>query len=346
MESQLLGIPHVVSRMNWYCALTEDLLNKDHIVTGSQSLEAVLKQLEEAVIELYKALLLYQMKSVCSYYRSQGVVFLRGLVNLDDWDGELKRVTDAEATVRGYSAQYLQEHTKVSLGKHIQLAEGMETQLTDIHQDLQDIIALEKETRMDDKSQECLRQLYVINPQHDMETLEGKKEELLGDASKWIFERPEYKAFTDWDQPDSPRLLWIKGPAGTGKTMLLIGIVRELESQSTRKAPSPSYFFCQGAGDQNLNTATAALKSLMWMLLLRQPVLLPHLQSKYENTGPSLFSNRDTFQALFGVFKSMLNDPQLSPTYLIVDALDELNEGLAELLKLISTSLTLPNNVR
>jgi hypothetical protein len=42
----------------------------------------------------------------------------------------------------------------------------------------------------------------------------------------------------------------------------------------------------------------------------------------------------------------MLKDPQLSPTYLIVDALDECNEGLAELVELISSSLTLSDKVR
>jgi hypothetical protein len=87
--SNLAGITHVTLRMSWYCALTEHLLSKNNI----ESFEAVREQLEKAVIALYKALLLYQMKSVCSYYRNQGLVFLRGLVSLDNWDGDLQRVT-------------------------------------------------------------------------------------------------------------------------------------------------------------------------------------------------------------------------------------------------------------
>lgn len=98
-RSNLTGIAHVVSRMDWYCDLTEHLLNKDNIVVGSESFETILQQLERTVVVLYKALLLYQMKSVCSYYRNQGLVFLRSLVNLDDWDGDLKSVTDAEAAL-------------------------------------------------------------------------------------------------------------------------------------------------------------------------------------------------------------------------------------------------------
>jgi N-terminal domain of NWD NACHT-NTPase len=100
IRSNLAGITHVVSRMDWYCSLTELLLNKDNIVAGSESLEAVLQQLEKTVVALYKALLLYQMKSVCSYYRNQGLVILCSLANLDDWDDDLKSVTDVEVALQ------------------------------------------------------------------------------------------------------------------------------------------------------------------------------------------------------------------------------------------------------
>ncbi len=43
------------------------------------------------------------------------------------------------------------------------------------------------------------------------------------------------------------RLLWIEGHAGTGKTMLMIGTIRELLRQPRILAPKVSFFFCQGA---------------------------------------------------------------------------------------------------
>jgi hypothetical protein len=42
----------------------------------------------------------------------------------------------------------------------------------------------------------------------------------------------------------------------------------------------------------------------------------------------------------------MLKDPRLSPTYLIVDALDECDQGLVELVELISNSLTISDKVK
>lgn len=46
------------------------------------------------------------------------------------------------------------------------------------------------------------------------------------------------------------------------------------------------------------------------------------------------------------VFESMLKDPGLLPMYFIVDALDECDQGLADLVQLISTSLTLSGKVK
>jgi len=40
--------------------------------------------------------------------------FLRGMLNLDGWDGDLNLGTDAEVTVRDDAAQYPQDQTKTS----------------------------------------------------------------------------------------------------------------------------------------------------------------------------------------------------------------------------------------
>ncbi|RYP17409.1 hypothetical protein DL765_004539 [Monosporascus sp. GIB2] len=347
-KSNLAGIAHVISRMDWYCALTEHLLNNNILSTGN-NFQAVLHQLEERVVELYKALLLYQIKSVCSYYRNQGLVFLRGMLNLDDWDGDLKLVTDAEATVQNDAAQYFREQTRTSLGMLVKRAEGMETRLGDIHQDIRDFISLQKDARRDDIESACRRDLRVVDPQHDMERIEKNKDELLDDAYKWILRTREYTAFTNWEDsgPDCPprRLLWIKGHAGTGKTMLMIGLIRQLSHQPVALAPALSFFFCQGT-DTALNNATAVLRSLIWLLLLQQPCLISHLLQKYKESGADLFKDKNAFYALSEAFRNMLGDTRLSPVYLAVDALDECAHGRSDLIHLISTSLTLSQKVK
>ncbi|KAK4031659.1 hypothetical protein C8A01DRAFT_41893, partial [Parachaetomium inaequale] len=347
-KSNLAGIAHVISRMDWYCALAEHLLNKNNVAAG-KDFQAVLRQLEKGIVELYKALLQYQMKSVCSYYRNQGLVFLRGMLNVDDWEGLLKLVTDAEAAVQNDAAQSFQEQTKTSLGKLVEHAEGMERRLGDIHQDIRDFISLQKDARRDGIEAACRRDLRVVDPQHDMERIEKSKDELLDDAYNWILSTPEYTAFTNWDVAGSDRpprrLLWIKGHAGTGKTMLMIGLIRQLSHQPVALSPALSFFFCQGT-DTALNNATAVLRSLIWLLLLQQPCLISHILQKYKESGADLFRDQNAFYALSEAFRNMLKDPQLLPVYLAVDALDECAQGRSDLINLISTSLSLSQKVR
>ncbi|KAH8800337.1 hypothetical protein F5884DRAFT_891236 [Xylogone sp. PMI_703] len=351
-KSNLAGITHVVSRMDWYCELTDHLLTEDCIIIGNESFESIIVQLEKGIVALYKALLLYQMKSICSYYRNQGLVFLRGLVNMDDWDSDLKSVTDAETAVQKDSDQYNTLQAKSLLGKLVKDGEERQSLLGDVRQALWDYIALQKDMHIADRDAECLQDLRVIDPQDDMLKIENNKDELLDQAYQWITHTKEYSEFTTWNGVEnnlsSRRLLWIKGPAGTGKTMLLIGLIRELSDRPLKFAPNVSYFFCQGT-DTALNNATSTLRSLIWLLLIQQPRLISHLREKYKNSGGALFKDRNAFYALSTAFQSMLKDPQLSPVYFVVDALDECNKekpGVADLIKLISTSLTLTDRVK
>ncbi|UKZ96625.1 uncharacterized protein TrAFT101_011403 [Trichoderma asperellum] len=348
-KANLTGIAHVTSRMSWYCALTEHLLNKENIATGNQSFAVVMETLEKEIIALYRALILYQITSANSYYRNQSTVFLRGLANLDDWDSIFESVKKAEATVEQMSVQYHREYEKSSLRQLVNSGREMETRLGDIHLELQKFIAQQKEARMDDKDTECLRDLFVADPSYDMERIENKKDKLLDDAFRWILGTTQFAAFTNWanDEPDLPpcQLLWIKGPAGTGKTMLLIGIVRELINHSAALAPNVSYFFCQGT-DNARNSATAVLRSLIWMLVVQQPHLISHLHAKYKYSGHSLFTDSNAYFALCDVFEGMLKDSRLSRAYLIIDALDECSEDLNNLMQLISTSISVCKKVK
>ncbi|KJZ69045.1 hypothetical protein HIM_11571 [Hirsutella minnesotensis 3608] len=201
---------------------------------------------------------------------------------------------------------------------------------------------------------DILRDLRVVDPAVDVKKIENKKDRLLADTYKWIRDTDQYACFSRWNdaQPDHDpyQLLWIKGHAGTGKTMLLISIIRELENKykSDSLAPSLSYFFCQGT-DTTLNNATATLRSLVWMLLAKQRHLISHVREEYDISGPSLFKDGHAFYALSEAFQRMLNDPKMSPVLFVVDALDECDRtkpGLDELIQLISDSISRSDKVK
>ncbi|KAI0123519.1 hypothetical protein BJ170DRAFT_687516 [Xylariales sp. AK1849] len=101
LEANLDGIEYVSSRMQWYCQWSEVALHPEQVEPkDGRLLDNVRFEIRKKVLGLYKAILIYQMKSVCTYYESQLWVFLRGLVNLDGWDASLEAIQTAEEKLR------------------------------------------------------------------------------------------------------------------------------------------------------------------------------------------------------------------------------------------------------
>lgn len=82
----------------------------------------------------------------------------------------------------------------------VKRAEGREKLLGDIRQDVRDFIPLQKEMQRDDKDSKCLQDLFVVDPQYDMDNIEKKKDILLDNAYKWILDTKENVAFTNWGE--------------------------------------------------------------------------------------------------------------------------------------------------
>jgi hypothetical protein len=140
------------------------------------------------------------------------------------------------------------------------------------------------------------------------------------------------------------RLLWVKGDPGKGKTMLLCGIIDELH----RSMPSTtllSYFFCQ-ATDSRINSATAVLRGLLYMLVVQQPSLVSHIRKKHDHAGKSLFEDANAWVTLADIFVDVLRDPSLRTTYLIIDALDECSTDLPKLLDFVAKQSSVSSRVK
>ena len=105
-----------------------------------------------------------------------------------------------------------------------------------------------------DKLEKCIQDLRLTNPRDDKKRIEDTKGGLLEDSYRWILENADFKR---WRNNEQSRLLWIKGDPGKGKTMLLCGIINELD-KLIPKTGLLSYFFCQ-ATDSRINNATAVL---------------------------------------------------------------------------------------
>ncbi|KAH7061013.1 quinon protein alcohol dehydrogenase-like superfamily, partial [Paraphoma chrysanthemicola] len=191
------------------------------------------------------------------------------------------------------------------------------------------------------KREECLHDLRATDPRNDKRRIEETKGGLLADSYRWVFENT---AFQQWRQEPHSRLLWVKGDPGKGKTMLLCGIINELQKAATN-AVTVSYFFCQ-ATDSRINTATAVLRGLLYMLVDQQPSLISHIRKKHDVAGESLFNDANAWVALTEIWADVLQDPDLRRTYLIIDALDECVTNLLELLDFIAKQSSVSSRVK
>jgi hypothetical protein len=74
--------------------------------------------------------------------------------------------------------------------------------------------------------------------------IERTKRGLLNGSSRWILGNPDFQRW----RYEQGRLLWIKGDAGKGKMMLMVGIIDELlrqveRSEQSRAAETLSYMY-------------------------------------------------------------------------------------------------------
>jgi N-terminal domain of NWD NACHT-NTPase len=123
--------------MHWYWNLSSLLLKENTVDEGSSA--GLRRELEKRVIDLYRVLLSYQMKSVCSYYRNQFLGSLRDILKLDDWNGNLKSVQEAENALRQDSYTYNTQQITSHLEGLVKIANTKQTKLLEeISQTLQE----------------------------------------------------------------------------------------------------------------------------------------------------------------------------------------------------------------
>ncbi|KAF2183663.1 hypothetical protein K469DRAFT_667871 [Zopfia rhizophila CBS 207.26] len=200
---------------------------------------------------------------------------------------------------------------------------------------------LQKKIDKPSHDQECIKNLRLTDPRHDKKRIEETKGGLLDDSYYWILDNSDFQR---WRNNQQSQLLWIKGDPGKGKTMLLCGIVKELE-KSMAKTDLLSYFFCQ-ATDSRINNATAVLRGLVYLLVDQQPSLISHIRKKHDHAGKALFDDANAWVALTEIFANILQDPSLKSTYLVIDALDECVADLPKLLDFIVQKSSVSSRVK
>jgi hypothetical protein len=171
--------------------------------------------------------------------------------------------------------------------------------------------------------------------------LKENKDKLLHKSIDWIYQDQQY---ISWNDGDDICLLWIKGGAGKGKTMISIGLI---ERFSQDESTVVTYFFCQNA-DYELRTLEAIIKGLILQLVNQQEDLRDSLRRRWDTINERFNEDVTSWRTLWNIFLEMLYRCKCSRVYVIVDALDECqDDGMADFLKLIvRTGLDQPSKIK
>lgn len=182
----------------------------------------------------------------------------------------------------------------------------------------------------DEKDSQCLRDLRLTDPRHDKERIEASKDYLLDGSCSWVLEDP---AFVGWWTHDDSRLLWIHGDPGKGKTMMMMALISEVAKRLNEQPGSNvlAYFFCQNTS-KDLNTTVSLLRGLIYLLVDQEKHLVRHIRKMYDGAGRQLFEGPNAMYALRMMLTDILKDQSLDQVYLMVDALDECDTKVHELL--------------
>ncbi|TGJ80861.1 hypothetical protein E0Z10_g7892 [Xylaria hypoxylon] len=183
------------------------------------------------------------------------------------------------------------------------------------------------------RSLDTLLKLRLTDPRDDKTRIEQQKGGLLHDSYTWIL---SHQDFQRWRDGEGSQLLWIRGDPGKGKTMLLCGIIDEL-NKAGKEGRNVIYYFCQ-ATNYELNTATSVLRGLLFSLLSQQHELLEMIREEIDQASGKTFEDINGWYALCRIFGHLAEEMERrqQTTYLIVDALDECVEGQHSLLKWIT----------
>ena len=177
---------------------------------------------------------------------------------------------------------------------------------------------------------QCLRDLRLTDPRQDIERIKASKDRLLDGSCSWVLKD---SAFVDWWTRDDSRLLWIHGDPGKGKTMMMMALISEVAKRLNEQPGSNvlAYFFCQNTIN-DANTTVSLLRGLIYLLVDQEKHLVRHIRKMYEGAGRQLFEGRNAMYALRMILSDILKDQSLDQVYLMIDALDECDAKVHELL--------------
>ena len=315
------GFTYVTARMRFYIALEPLLPSQSH--NQAVSIPENLKEAFEAdIVDLYRHVLEFQVRSVLRFYRSRSGNLGRDLIHHEDWAAMLSKVTEREKTLddnlKQISGVALRQELEELNNTADESLESMRAFLS-VTRELRDIakeqLQVQKDLAKKALYEKC-HQLFRLTTGKNNTTYEWYKsrvEDRIEGTCQWFL---THENFQTWLEQDSGPLL-VSADPGCGKSVL----AKYLIDQGLPRSAAICYFFFK---DQDQNTVNQALCALLHQLFSHQPSLIQHALPEYSKNGENL---KNITTSLWDILEKAGQDPQAGPVIIVLDALDECAES-------------------
>ncbi|KAG8407850.1 WD repeat-containing protein [Metarhizium acridum] len=133
---------------------------------------------------------------------------------------------------------------------------------------------------------------------------------------KWVSSTSQYTSFSEGDA----RMLWISGAPDACRPMVIWSIVHEyrLQRRSSSEPKFLSLSVC-GIGENEVDSVLSVLRSLIYLVLVDQPLLNRHLTDALKSTGRRDFSDFHDVCALTLLLHAMVGDEMFESTIFLIE---------------------------
>jgi len=325
-----IGFAYVTSRMRFYIEL-EQLLLPENQVPSAGVTNRLKEEFAKSIVDLYTHILEFQLKSVLRFNRSQLGNLAKAFVG-EDWEGMLKDIKDLEQRVYEDSKRI---NTSESRRQLVRLGEIASQQRDITHQ----LLEFQKDEKY--KLPMTLRAVYISASER------GEADRCHADTRREIRRR-----IMDWaNDRDGESILWVSGPAGTGKSTIARTMTYSFGVHGRLAA---TYFFKRG--EQERNDSSRLFPTIASQLMARVPQFKTHVRNSMESR--SLDGKSVEIMPLGSQVEALLSAPlgKMDPgesdvtRVIVVDALDECTQQkdvhqILHLLSSLKTSETVPLRV-
>lgn len=162
-------------------------------------------------------------------------------------------------------------------------------------------------------------------PEDDVMTQDAIR---LPGSCEWLAQKDCFQA---WQDASCPRVLWLRGRPGVGKTVLSSYAINRM-----RNLGRDCCFFFFSDRDKNKGTMNSFLRAMAWQMAMMHHGILStilEIAANWQDTATNQVDHNTIWRRLYlrGILKVRLNKPQ----YWVIDSLDEC-KGASELMAFLT----------